>query len=506
MDWPQYPSASIAAEHDPDQSIFDDIDFPFDPSLLVQPHPQLPHDFVYEPLPPLSVSAAGHSLPSPSLPTGDQPSWPTMIGPPSPTASTASLSSASTSSPSTISSSSNHSSRSTTPNPLTAPATTTTTATPAITLPSKLAASPDLSHKRPRPPPSSAVTTPSSDDSDALARRKRAPSTVQTAQQRAELKRQKHREIDANRIQREKAAVKRLTLLTTNSNNTGADDCIKDEEEEVDEPEGKRDKVTVLEDSARKIDDLQRLVSQLTDACSSQQANNRTLLMQLQMAARQLAPQLEPPDSSSAHSSFSSASSTHALSLLPPAVSQRLDAQIGSASLRSSWFAASSVSMCVVRCATGCVLDVNDRMLQESGWRREHIVGRLLCPPYDYIIQQASYTTQKWNGSELAMQRILVDGPDGRMVPARTQRQYERSKQMIHDLYKGEKEHIFCVFRYQMRDGRVYEVKTALWTTSWMEVKGRDGVVSRRPESCFLVCSYADSVCVEEGTPPWGET
>jgi len=326
-----------------------------------------------------------------------------------------------------------------------------------------------------------------------------------TAQQRAELKRQKHREIDANRIQREKAAVKRLTALTTaeqQQRQSGEERKEDDDEREAEEAEGRRDKVTVLEDSARKIDELQRLVSRLTDACNVQQVNNRSLVMQLQQAARQSPSQSTSPRSSSNASSASS----HPLSLLSSSVSQQLDAHIGAASLHSSWFVQSSVCIAVIRCATGCVLDVNDRFLTESSWERRHVVGRLICPPTDYILAPHKYTQHSFD--QLSKQRFLVDGPDGRLVPSRTQPQYMRSREMIRALYRGEKHNIFCAFRYQMKNGRVHEVKSAAWATSWVEEPceeagggdGSDGSVAvrRRPECIFLVCSFSDAVCVDD--------
>ena len=325
-----------------------------------------------------------------------------------------------------------------------------------------------------------------------------------TAQQRAELKRQKHREIDANRIQREKAAVSRLTRLTSQQQQRIQQDSIEQEEEEAAEVEdteqgatggGRRDKVTVLEDSARKIEELQRLVSRLTDACTAQQTNNRTLVLQLQAASQQ------PPTPSHSSTSHTTAASSHPLSLLPASVTQQLEQHIGSASLHSAWFSNSTVSICVVRCSTGCVLDLNDRMLRESGWSRNHVIGRLMVPPFDYIVSPGSFTEKSFR--ELNSQRPLIDGPDGRMVPAKTQPQYARSKALIHQLYTGEKESIFCVFRYQLRNGRVYEVKCAVWTSSWVEEKDSDGVVHRRPDSTFMVSSYNDSVCMDDDDPSY---
>ena len=135
-------------------------------------------------------------------------------------------------------------------------------------------------------------------------------------------------------------------------------------------------------------------------------------------------------------------------------------------------------------------------MLRESGWSRDHVIGRLMMPPYDYIIAQHTFTEQSLR--ELGRQRCLVDGPDGRMVPAKTQPQYARSKALIHELYKGEKESIFCVFRYHLKNGRVYEVKCAVWTASWAEEQRSDGVVRRRPDSVFVVSSFGDAVCMDD--------
>ena len=483
MDWPHYSPLLPAAEDELDLSHLTGGNFPLCPSDFSPPRPHA-SNLRFSPLS-LPTSVAYESLPSPHLPALDPPVWPTTTSPPSPTASTVSSASSSISS--------DRSTHSNTPLPVPThtsshPARSDQPSTPVV--PASLAVSPLLLRKLHRPALDSPNTP--NESTTASRQRKRAAGSTLTAQQRAALKRQRHREIDANRIQREKAALKRLATLTTTTPpqqqppSASADDRIDDEEE----AEGRRDKVTVLEDSAKKIGELQRLVSRLTDSCNAQQANNRTLVLQLQMAIRQ------PP---SPPASPRSTSSSHPLSLLPSSLCQQLDAHIGSASLHSTWFVCSSVPIFVVRCSTGCVLDMNERAQQESGWHRSHVLGRLLCPPYDLVVAHESVNQQTLN--DLSPQRILVDGPDGRLVPARTQRQYERSKALIGDLYRGDKQHIFCIFRWQLKNGRVYEVKTALWTTSWLEVPCEGGGVRKRPESIFMVCSYSDAVCVEDDTP-----
>ena len=231
-----------------------------------------------------------------------------------------------------------------------------------------------------------------------------------TAQQRAALKRQKHREIDTQRRHREQAAIGKLHSLVyqplgkeTRSGGNGRkrargewldgssnggdeveqndDEDDSDNEDEDNDSAKSKDKVTILEHSARRLEQMQSIILQLTAACTTQQNNNRTLLAQV-------------------HSNPSS----HALSLFHQPVAQQLDANLGQQSLYASMFLSASASMFVIRCDTGVVMDVNDRLLEESGWLRHHIVGRLMTAPYDALVCEPEggcrpHHAQRWASS-----------------------------------------------------------------------------------------------------------
>ena len=331
-----------------------------------------------------------------------------------------------------------------------------------------------------------------------------------TAQQRAALKRQKHREIDTQRRHREQAAISKLHTLVHNpvgvkekkgggrkrargdwsddtsrgDDATKQDDDDEEEDEENDEDDEEatkinKDKVTILEHSARRLEQMQSIIHQLTAACTTQQQHNRLLLTELQTNNQQL--QQSP--------------SSHPLGLFHPPVAQQLDANLGSQSLYASLFLAASAPMFIIRCDTGYITDVNSRLLQESGWMRHHLVGRLMTAPYDLLMCSPLVDLERVMRN--ASNRVLVEGQDGQLVPATKQEQYARSRNLAKQLYTGQVNQIDAVWRAQMRNGKVYEVMCKSWITGFRDVVDVDGRQVKRPNTVVFVCDTANAVCVD---------
>ena len=342
-----------------------------------------------------------------------------------------------------------------------------------------------------------------------------------TAQQRAALKRQKHREIDTQRRHREQAAISKLHKLVRNpvggeaaeksagaasgrkrargewldeaGNAVGNDgeqaegdeeEKREDEEDEDDESARSKDKVTILEHSARRLEQMQSVIHQLTAACTAQQQSNRHLLSQLQQSNGYDAelPRLK-------------SSTGHSLALFHPPVAQQLDANLGQQSLYASLFLSASAPMFVIRCDTGYVVDVNRRMLDESGWTRDHLVGRLMTAPYDALVSDSTHDVERIMRN--AGSRVLVASSDGRWVPASKQAQYESSKRKSQQLYAGQVNQIDAVWRQQMSNGKVYEVNCRSWISGFRDVVNAEGRLVRRPNTAVFVCDTLNAVCVD---------
>ena len=367
-----------------------------------------------------------------------------------------------------------------------------------------------------------------------------------TAAQRAALKRQKHREIDTQRRHREQAAISKLHTLvyqplqqgkerkptaataeTSTNDGSGsggggraakrvkgewldeaghvtagqqqaADDEPREERDEDDNESGerdneneegeaveeddstKKDKVTILEHSARRLEQMQSIIHQLTAACNTQQQTNRHLLTQLQTSNREL--QQSPPPS-------------HPLAWFRAPVSQQLDANLGQQSLYSSLFLSASAPIFVIRCDTGYVVDVNSRMLDESGWMRHHLVGRLMSAPYDMLVGSSIVTLER--KMRLAPNRVLVERGDGQWVPAQGQEQYAKSRFLAKQLYTGQVNQIDAVWRSEMRNGKVYEVTCKSWINGFRDVLDEEGNMVKRPNTIVMVCDTQNAVCVD---------
>ena len=310
---------------------------------------------------------------------------------------------------------------------------------------------PSPSHPMPTASPSPSSTSsshpPTSVPPPAKAKRKRG---AITPQQRAELKRMKHREIDAQRRQRENSVVSRLHELNAwkGVRKESSVEIGVEGEEEEDDYDSKQDKVSILEQSAAKLAELQDLVTQLSRTCESQQENMHKLSLHL----REVGSRLTAGDDEQLLGRSGASSSV--LSLLPQSTSDFLQSYDRSHVLHSSVLTQASLCIFLVAVDSGRVLEANDATYISTGWRPEHILNRVMTAPYDVFMD----TTRMLPGEMTPPppqnpHRLLVEGPDGQLVPARTYSQYQRSKKLMIDLYMGRKQCITAVWRTQLRDG-----------------------------------------------------
>ena len=256
-------------------------------------------------------------------------------------------------------------------------------------------------------------------------------------------KRGRQRDSDISRRQRESTALAQLHTLLSTANEE------KEREEhkqggDADTP--KRWKVDILEQSVRRIEQLQLLVTQLAQLC------NQQLPCDSQPQPRR---NITP----------SAASSDCHLDLLPRFVSSHLDSRLRRESLHASMFVQSSVCLALFEVSSGLITDVSDRFLQHTGWERSHLVGRRWMPP----LHALTSTSQPQFTAVQHDRRVLVEGAGGRLEESRPEPQCERSLQLLGELYRGQCDSIDVVWRGRLRDGRCYDKRVHHWVSEWDE-------------------------------------
>ena len=318
-----------------------------------------------------------------------------------------------------------------------------------------------------------------------------------TKQQRTERKKQKHREIDAVRRHREHGAVTRMQQLmeggisssgkhgrhkrlkgaadesAEQDSDGSSDEGEQQQDQEAGEESGgttkrrgdKMDKVSVMERAAEHMERMQAVLQQMVAACTNQQQHLRYFLQHQQRL-------------SAAAASCSTASSSSApppLSTLHPYASQRLHAHVGSAALSSAYHLSAPGAIMVVSLATGCFLHANDRFLSLTGWQPSHLIGRLMMPPPHSFVHQRIVPAHP--------NSYLVDSPDGLMREACFFEQHEHSKQLMGLLLAGQQRTMTTVWRFLMKDSRLYDVES----TSWIGYQDNDEPSDKQPAYVVFV-------------------
>ena len=345
--------------------------------------------------------------------------------------------------------------------------------------------------------------------------RKRERLTGLTQQQRAIRKKEQHRVIDAHRRQREQVVVSKMQQLmgvnkpllhkrhrsdtnsTSTASNTDSESSSEEREDEYEEPTrrkvDKSDRVSVLERAAEHMERMQVALQQMAAACTRQQQQFRAFIdRQQQLCATSSAAACT---CSTSPGRSCSCCPPHPLSALHPLLTQRLATQINSGALDSCSYISASISMFVVSLKTGRILDVNSRYLSAGGWERHHLVDRLMLAP-QAVGSGPADTAAKIN---FVNDRFLIDGPDGRLVPAPLYEQYERSKQSLRQLITGEREMVRAVWRTSLKDGKLCELEALTWAGGHMDVRDRvTGATVRRPAYLVYVSALDTRVCTQD--------
>ena len=294
-----------------------------------------------------------------------------------------------------------------------------------------------------------------------------------TKEQRAAINKAKHKEIDANRRQREATVVKQLQRLTRQKHEReeyGSEDeqdeqpNVADDDDDDDVEEGRRDKVTVLEESATTIAQLRALCRRMRRACNAKDRSITNLQKHLNAVA---IAKTRAVNASKAHSSDlatlsdPAASTASLLSFLPESTSQYLTQLDRSHVLYTSTFVRSPLALVLVAIPSGISIDVNEVFERSTGWKRQDIVGTLIGPPAD-----GSRPKHPLNPMVLRRRKdgktALRDGEDEEdgWWARRYLRQYPSSKLSMKEVWRGESKKVEVVWRVVMADGSIYEYDT----------------------------------------------
>ena len=262
----------------------------------------------------------------------------------------------------------------------------------------------------------------------------------------------KQRAVNANRRQREITAIQRLALLTpttvalTDARADVAETDEPDTEQAVEESEWrtKRSRAEILEDSARKIEQLEEVVRFL----ARQQQPTHSLLHSDDNA-----------DGCTAHNQSTAASfpfSTSRSALLGAGLS-RLSAALGSSSLDCRCFVAGGpgVMLVVKSVVNGALLDISRASADVFGFQREQMIGRGLSTESTYTTIMGSEQQQE------QQQQSVVD----LLLPVTTSHgdQYPATTLGMRELYAGRASRVEVSWRFMTRDGSLYEAPCVCW-------------------------------------------
>ena len=367
-----------------------------------------------------------------------------------------------------------------------------------------------------------------------------------TKEQRAAINKAKHKEIDAARRQREATVVKQLQRLTRQKHEREeyASEDEQEQQPDVDEGdedddvdgEGRRDKVTVLEESATTIAQLRALCRRMRRACNAKDRSITNLQKHLNAIAVAKTQALNA-SKSAATDSISAlsdpASTASLLSFLPESTSQYLSQLDRSHVLYTSTFVRSPLALVLVAIPSGISLDVNEVFERSTGWKRQDIVGTLIGPPADgsrpkHPLNPMVLRRRKDGKSQL---RDGEDEDDGWWT-RRYLRQYPSSKLSMKEVWRGESKKVEVVWRVVMADGSIYESDTraaltvthphilptlqspltsfllcllllirtmyTIWLADADWVSDGQGGYELRPHQMVLASAYGDAVRVDE--------
>ena len=248
-------------------------------------------------------------------------------------------------------------------------------------------------------------------------------------------KRRRQRECDIQRRQKENIGFNRLYALLTADSVKKQQKLLQQQQndEEEDETDRKMNKADILHQSAERIEQLERMLTELTEAHARR------------------------------------------------------------STLSSSMFTHSSACIVVIHVPSGFVSDASERYLQHTMFERAWVVGRRFFPPYTLMKSNPQYLTRPYPTTASQSDRVLCKPANQPLQETQLKAQSETSVRLLHQLYAGESDTIYALWRSQFGDGRVWEKAVHSWITEWEEHE--DG--TRTPLYVVGLVSTSETVCVE---------
>ena len=248
-----------------------------------------------------------------------------------------------------------------------------------------------------------------------------------------------------------------------------------DRDNDSDDKKGKRHRTAVLEQSVEQMEELQILVDRLATACAQQCADITALRLQLLSTGAQPQPAAE-----------TAAKLPHMMPLLSSSITRRLAGELGVCGLYNSYFMSPAVGMMLVDCATGVVLDVNERLLKGGLCSREDIIGRQIAPTFQAVITGAEWDIQSPPSQSSSNGGAQGQGSSGDNNSS-VYHQYGVTKQSVLALYRGQVDQIYVMWRALLGDGLAYELPLNGFIAS------RDDKDGGRPRTVMVSLSLSEA-------------
>ena len=316
-----------------------------------------------------------------------------------------------------------------------------------------------------------------------------------------------HRQLDADRRQKEGEALRRLEELTGQGEIRQLTDARQVRKAKKRTVEAKRrEKLSVLQSSIAHIERLQAMVARLTEAGDVKERRMQELTHHLRTVAVQYA-QLERAQSDSITASTLSASTPActALSMLSSPAAEYLDSQHA---LYSSIFISSGLMMMLLDLDTAVIIDANSRFIDQTGFTRDGVIGKRLngkggqdqqsqaqAAQYDIVKvrDRSAVRVVKGRGGE-DEEEDEEDDEDLPWIEAPLVHQYPSSMGCLMDVREGRRESFRAPWRCIMADGRLVEVESMCVVAKRRWTVEADGRAWERPVSLLVANGWTDSV------------
>ena len=314
--------------------------------------------------------------------------------------------------------------------------------------------------------------------------RRRRSDGVTAKEESAMRKRMKQRECDIQRREKENSGYKRLYALLTAQRDRHSEADGDDDDDEGAADRSKLKKASILRQSAERIEQLQRSVGELMEACAcygySTTAGSTDTPLSPHICSH---PPLHVDE-------------------LPPSESALLAARLQRASLSHSFSTESSLAIVLLHVPSGLLVDASDLYLSHTGWQRADIVGRRMFQPLKVTLADPLLATDPHSSAGVHDNRVLVEGKDGRRVTSKQEPQYEKSMRQLQQLYTGAVDTIDALWRGPLADGKKSATLNLSVTLTYSQHSRRALLATTHTGStracvCACVCVC---VCLSPGT------